>query len=222
MAKFRMRALFREKILGHSPQDIFSRIYEQNSWANAESVSGAGSDLTQTRAVREGLVDLVETLGIETMLDAPCGDYFWMRTLNLNLRRYVGADIVPVLIEDNRKKYGSDSVQFEKLDITRDSLPRSDLILCRDCLVHLPLEPALDALRNFKNSGSKYVLTTTYPGLLTANKQLIITGNWRPLDLTLPPFSFRAPIRLVNEECTEADDFKEKSLGLWELASLPI
>jgi hypothetical protein len=222
MPKFRVRALFREKILGHSPQQIFSRMYEKNSWANADSYSGAGSDLTQTRAIRAALVELVDSLGIETMLDAPCGDYFWMRTLNLKLRRYVGADIVPSLIDANRQKYGSDTVQFEKLDVTRDALPRSDLILCRDCLVHLPLEPALDALRNFKKSGSKYLLTTTYPGLLKANKQLIITGNWRALDLTLPPFSFPAPVRLVNEECTEPDDFKEKSLGLWKLADLPI
>jgi hypothetical protein len=222
MPKFRVRALFREKILGHSAKRIFSRIYEQNSWANAESVSGAGSDLTQTRAIRLGLVKLVESLGIETILDAPCGDYFWMRTLNLNLRRYVGADIVPSLTDANRKKYGSESVQFETLDVTRDDLPRSDLVLCRDCLVHLPLQPALDALRNFKKSGSKYLLTTTYPGLLNANKQLIITGNWRPLDLTLPPFSFPAPLSLINEECTEPDDFKEKSLGLWELARLPL
>jgi hypothetical protein len=212
----------RERILRHSLQQIFTRIYDYNAWANADSVSGPGSDLTQTRAVRAGLIELVESLGIETMVDAPCGDYFWMRTTNLNLRRYVGADIVPSMIEDNRKKYGSDNVQFETLDITRDELPRSDLILCRDCLVHLTLKSALGAVRNFKKSGSKYLLTTTYPGLVKVNKQLIITGNWRPLDLTLPPFSFPPPLRLINEECTETGDFKEKSLGLWELASLAI
>ena len=222
MAKFRLRAWFRETVLGHSTREIFSRIYERNSWANAESVSGAGSDLVQTRAVRAGLVKLVESLSVETMLDAPCGDYFWMQTLNLNLRRYVGADIVPALIRANKEKYASDAVQFESLDITADPLPRSDLILCRDCLVHLPLQAALDALRNFKRSGSKYLLTTTYPGLLKANQQLIVTGNWRPLDLTLPPFSLPPPIQLINEECTEADDFKEKSLGLRGLSQLPL
>jgi hypothetical protein len=197
-------------------------MYERNSWANAESVSGDGSDLTQTRVVRRELPNLIEDLGIETMLDAPCGDYYWMRTLNLNLRRYVGADIVPALIRANQEKYGNDTVTFENVDVTRDELPRSDLVLCRDCLVHLPLQSALDALRNFKRSRSKYLLTTTYPGLLTSNKQLIITGNWRPLDLTLPPFSLPAPTRIINEECTEADDYEEKSLGLWELDRLSI
>src|SRR5262249_12081701 len=154
---------------------------ERNSWANSESVSGDGSDLTQTQVIRKEIEKLVGDLGIRTMLDAPCGDYYWMRTLNLNLQRYIGADIVPALVRENQEKYGSDTVSFEHLDITRDELPRSDLILCRDCLVHLPLQPALDALRNFKRSGSKYLLTTTYPGLVKTNRQLLITGNWRPL-----------------------------------------
>jgi len=221
VARFRIRALFREKVLGHSQQQIFSRMYARNSWANPESVSGDGSDLVQTPVIRRELVELVRSLGIETMLDSPCGDYYWMRTLSLNLRHYTGADIVPELIRANRRKYGSGGVSFRNLDITRDPLPKVDLIFCRDCLVHLPLQPALDALRNFKRSGSRYLLTTTYPGLLATNKQLIITGNWRPLDLTLPPFSLPEPLRAINEDCTEADDFKEKSLGLWEVAQLP-
>jgi hypothetical protein len=221
MEKFRVRALFREKLLGHSPQQIFSRLYERNSWGNADSASGDGSDLTQTRVVRAELPGLIESLGVETLLDAPCGDYYWMRSLNLKLKRYVGADIVPALVRANQENYASDIVLFRNLDITRDELPPSDLILCRDCLVHLPLRAALDALHNFKRSGSRYLLTTTYPNLLNTNKQLIITGNWRPIDLTLAPFSLPAPTLIINEQCTEADDFKEKSLGLWDLSQLP-
>jgi hypothetical protein len=222
MEKFRVRALFREKLLGHSPQQIFSRLYERNSWGNADSASGDGSDLTQTRVVRAELPRLIESLGVETLLDAPCGDYYWMRSLNLKLKRYVGADIVPALVRANQENYASDIVLFRNLDITRDELPPSDLILCRDCLVHLPLRAALDALHNFERSGSRYLLTTTYPNLLNTNKQLVITGNWRPIDLTLPPFSLPAPTLIINEECTEADDFKEKSLGLWDLCQLPL
>ncbi len=222
MAHFRIRALVREKLLRHSPQQIFSRIYLRNSWANTETVSGNGSDLTQTRVVRRELAVLIRRLGIEMMLDAPCGDYYWMRTLDLKLRRYIGADIVPDLIRANQQQYGSDTVSFATLDITQDKLPQVDLILCRDCLVHLPLQRALDALGNFKRTGSKYLLSTTYPGLLKTNRQLIITGNWRPLDLQLPPFSLPEPIQIINEECTEAEDYKEKSLGLWDLAQLAI
>jgi 2-polyprenyl-3-methyl-5-hydroxy-6-metoxy-1,4-benzoquinol methylase len=52
---------------------------------------------------------------------------------------YTGIDIVPSLIEVNRERVarGELSGRFLVADITRDVLPRADVILCRDCLVHL-------------------------------------------------------------------------------------
>jgi hypothetical protein len=218
---FRLLALLREHVLRHTPQQIFSRTHARNSWASPESVSGDGSSLDQTRVVRRELGRLVTELEIRTILDAPCGDYNWMKRVPMELSEYLGADIVPALIEENTRKYGNSSTRFLVLDICKDDLPKVDLIVCRDCLVHLPLQSAHAALRNFARSGSKYLLTTTYPGLVRRNGQLYITGNWRPIDLRLPPFSLPEPVRLINEECTEADDFKEKSLGLWDLERVP-
>ena len=217
MKRFRLRALVRERLLQQSRQQIFGRMYTRNSWGNIESVSGGGSDLEQTRAIRREIPSVAETLGIRTMLDAPCGDYNWMQRVRLALDEYIGADVVPELIEENARRYGSATRRFVVLDICHDELPTVDLILCRDCLVHLPLQLAAEAVRNFARSGSRYLLATTYPGIVARNKPLLITGNWRPLDLTLPPFSLPEPLRLINEECTESDDFPQKSLGLWDL-----
>jgi hypothetical protein len=58
--------------------------------------------------------------------------------------------------------------------------------------------------------------------LVRRNKHLFIIGNWRPLDLTLAPFSLPEPVQVINEECTERDDYTEKSLGLWDLAQVHI
>jgi hypothetical protein len=222
MANLRIVSLVRSRILGHSVQKIFSTMYRRNSWGKDGSVSGRGSDLAQTATVRRELAKLVSELGVRTMLDAPCGDYFWMKEVPIDLSSYIGADIVPDMIDSNQKKYGRANVSFRVLDIIKDELPRVDLILCRDCLVHLPLQAGLSALRNFVRSGSKYLLTTSYPGVLKRNQQLLITGNWRPLDLQLPPFSLPPPLRILNEECTQSDDYSEKSLGLWELAQLSV
>jgi SAM-dependent methyltransferase len=222
MSALRVRALVRQRILGHSTQQIFSRMYHRNSWANPESVSGDGSDLNQTQIVRRELATLIRQRTIETLLDAPCGDYYWMKTLDAKLARYIGADIVPELVKENQRAYGGPTASFVNLDICRDELPKVDLILCRDCLVHLPLDAAVDALRNFKKSGSKFLLTTTYPGVVRRNKHLFIIGNWRPLDMTLAPFSLPEPVQIIKEECTETDDYKEKSLGLWDLAQVQI
>ncbi len=218
----RVRALFRQRILGHSTQQIFARMYRRNSWGNAESASGDGSDLAQTRIVRKELAGLMTRRNIEALLDAPCGDYHWMQSLETKPSQYIGADIVPELIEANQRTYGSPSVRFLTLDISKDPLPRVDLIFCRDCLVHLPLQVAVAAVRNFKRSGSRYLLTTTYPRIVRRNKDLLITGNWRPLDLTRPPFALPEPLELINEGCTEEADYPEKSLGLWDLQKVRI
>ncbi len=166
------------------------------------------------------LQGLIAELQIKTLLDAACGDFNWMQHVRSDLAQYIGVDIVPELVDANTRRYGDRTTRFAVLDVCTAALPTVDLILCRDCLVHLPLRDAVAALTNFVNSGSRYLLATTYPGCVRQNKQLVITGNWRPLDLQLPPFSLPEPLRLINEECTEADDFEEKSLGLWNLMQI--
>jgi len=49
----------------------------------------------------------------------------------------------------------------------------------------------------------------------------IVTGDWRPIDLTKPPFDLPQPVELLNEGCTEQGGaFADKSLGLWPVSSL--
>ena len=80
--KLRIRALVRQKVLGESMQQVFAGMYERRSWANAESASGDGSDLTQTKIVRRELSRVLAEFDIGTMLDAPCGDFYWMKEVD--------------------------------------------------------------------------------------------------------------------------------------------
>jgi hypothetical protein len=93
------------------------------------------------------------------------------------------------------------------------------MILCRDCLVHLSDKHIKYTLINFKKSKSKYLLTTTFC-LLSENRN-IRTGDWRPINLQLPPFSFPEPIMLIDEKCPDDGGFR-KSLGLWQLKDIKI
>jgi hypothetical protein len=211
---------FRLFIYSRKPiKDVFSDIYSNQGWGKLNSVSGAGSDLIQTAKVREKIPILIREFYIKSLLDAPCGDFYWLKEVQLNLDRYIGADIVSKLVIENQQKYGNEYRRFLQLDITGDQLPQVDLILCRDCLVHLSFKNITLAIKNFKQSSSTYLLTTTYPGLLQQNKD-ITTGDWRPIDLQLPPFNFPKPIKLINEATTEVGDHREKSLGLWKLENI--
>ena len=63
----------------------FGRIPETNLWGAGTSVSGVGSELAATAAIRERLPALLQELGARSMLDAPCGDHRWMAGVALDL-----------------------------------------------------------------------------------------------------------------------------------------
>ncbi len=199
-------------------KEVFTEIYAGNIWGSKISHSGPGSDLIQTAVIRATLPDLIVELGVGTMLDVPCGDFYWMRHVKTDVD-YTGIDVVADLVRANNDKYGGPRRRFLKLDVSRDDLPMADLIFCRDLLVHFSFEDARRTVANLKRSRSKWLLTTTFTGR-TENLD-IPTGHWRPLNLVLSPFNFPAPHRLVNEACTEGgNEFADKSLGLWHLSDL--
>ena len=111
------------------------------------------------------------------MLDAGCGDFNWMHTLDLSmLDCYIGCDIVKGIIEDNRKKFKNNTYQFHILDIVLDPLPTVDLVFCRDCTQHLFNAEVFSFIHNLKKSSSVYFLTNNYPHI-TKNKNIPAKNN---------------------------------------------
>jgi hypothetical protein len=74
-------------------------------------------------------------------------------------------------------------------------LPTADLGLCRDCLNHISFAEAEQVINNFKRSGVKYMLVTTFTK--TSINTEINNQTWRPLNLELPPFNFPKLIILI-------------------------
>jgi hypothetical protein len=200
-------------------KEKFTEVYEKNIFRGSVSRSGEGSDLVQTAIIRREIPALVEELGIKTFLDAPCGDWYWMKEVDLPVERYIGLDIVEALVEKNQKIFGSEKVSFQCINLAEGDLPKAELVFSRDCLVHLSFADSLKIIANFKRSGAKYLLTTTFTSR-TKNEDLG-DGFWRPLNKQLAPFNFPEPIRLINEGCTEGNNlFKDKCLGLWRLQDI--
>ncbi len=218
MVDFRIGRLFSGR--DFSLEKRFSHIYSSYGFGGRESRSGEGSDLVQTVQIRQELPGLVRKYGISSFLDAPCGDWYWMKEVNLGVGQYIGIDIVEELIEKNRNEFGNSSRAFQCLNLVEDQLPQVDLIFCRDCLVHLNFTDIHKVIANFKRSSSKYLLTTTFTDR-QKNIDLRKNGIWRPLNLQSSPFNFPEPLKLIDEKCTEGDNhFTDKSLGLWQLEDL--
>jgi len=198
-------------------QQRFQRIHDTNLWGAPASLSGLGSEIDATAALRAELPRLLEKLGVTSLLDAPCGDAGWINRANLGVR-YVGVDIVPALTERLRARAiaGEIKGEYHLADITRDPLPRCDAILCRDCLVHLSFANIERAMANFRRSGAAWLIATTFPDWQTnADCE---DGDWRALNFEQAPFDWGRPVELINENCTEADGgWRDKSLGVWRL-----
>ncbi len=203
-------------------EQIFKEIYSRNYWRNTESVSGPGSTISTTQGIRSELEKLFSLFHIHSLIDAPCGDFNWMRKVGLGQIDYLGLDIVPEIIETNTRNYSGVSVHFDIADITKDHIPKADIIISRDCLVHFSFEDIFKTLNNFKNSGSTYLLTTSFA--VPKLNYNITTGDWRPVNLLLPPFNFGPSLYQIADHFKGplAGDDLGKILGLWKLNELKI
>ncbi len=202
-----------------SMAQVFGHIHETRHWGHPDSVSGEGSTELQTATLRRELPLLLENLGVRVLLDIPCGDFAWLSQVELALSSYVGGDIVPEIIQRNRERFPSPSRTFAVLDLSRDPIPAGDLLLCRDCLVHFSFADINRTFENLAEGDVGYLLTTTFTDC--KENEDITTGDWRPINLQLPPFNFPPPLQLIQENSTEGGGiFVDKSLGLWRVADI--
>lgn len=177
-----------------------------------ESSSGVGSSLVATEHVRSAVEfvlmesDLKEA--IRVILDIPCGDWNWMRRVDLSSVSYTGADIVRPLIARNRRLYGSRTRRFEVFDLlNEDAVPREyDLVFCRDLIVHFTPGEGVEMLKKIAR-GSRYLMATTFPERRSNDHA---ERSWYPCNLERPPFSLPPPLYLFCEHSAG-----DKSLGVW-------
>ncbi|WGV23563.1 class I SAM-dependent methyltransferase [Halotia branconii] len=201
-------------------EKTFETIFRHNLWNCSESASGCGSTLKNTEEIRKQLPGLVKKLGAKTFLDLACGDFNWMKEIDLKVDTYFGVDIVHSICENNRHNYAQDNRDFRRLDFTKDELLKADIILCRDALVHLSFYDIGQAIQNIKKSRSQYLLVTTYPNV-EVNFE-ICTGGWRPLNLQKPPFNWPEPIFYIEDSDEIGLPDWGKHLGLWEVQKVMV
>jgi hypothetical protein len=193
-----------------STADSFDFIYRTAAWRldEGQSLSGPGSDLQSTEELRATLPLVMNGLGVRVLLDAGCGDFNWMKTIELSCQ-YIGADIVASVIKTNQAAYGSANRSFVCVDIIRDPLPAADAVICRELLFHLSYEHCFHALRNLVKTGARYYLLTSNRGYWLNFD--IATGDWRELNLEAAPFRLPAPLLAIRDDF----QFPDRFIGVW-------
>lgn len=200
-------------------KNVFDDIYKTNLWHTEESVSGGGSTMEATKTVRKEIPEILKKYNIKSMLDIPCGDYNWMKEVPKGECIYIGGDIVQDIVENDNKLYKNDKVSFEVINMTVDKLPKVDLIFCKDCLQHLSYENVARALNNFKNSGAKYLLVSSFPR--TWRNHDIYDGDYRPLNICIKPFNYPKPVYKFRELSIAEGVEPDKYMYLYDLKTVP-
>lgn len=197
-----------------SNRDRFAAIYATGVWQNGmadQPLSGRGSSLEATSPLRTSLQTTLDGLGSRTLLDIGCGDLTWIRELRLR-QDYIGIDIVPEVIEQNRVKMPA--AEFHCLDATVDELPAADTVLCREVLFHLSFSDGRRLIENITRKPRKWLICTTDSETLVNAD--IESGDFRMLNLRKAPYRFGEPAADI------ADDglVEGRILGVWDISGL--
>ena len=220
----------------------FSNVYRWNVWgaaaeaggsasSSSSSRSGAGSSRTSAARAIAALETILDRYpATRSLLDVPCGDLTWM-PLDLLRRRgiaYVGADIVPQIVEDNRRRYAdhkgdaaaaastnihttddvasttaartsSPPAQFRVMDVVTSPIPPTvDAIFMRDLFYHMTTHDVLRVLRNVEASNATLFIAKT---ALRANQNWddFILAFGHQVNLFERPFCLRDPSLLIRD-----------------------
>jgi SAM-dependent methyltransferase len=172
---------------------IFEDIYRGDKWNGG---SGPGSLPGVNRPYVRFLESFLRFNYVRSVVDLGCGDWQFSRGIDWGAAQYLGLDVVPHVLERNRRTYGAPSVEFAPSPADPAHLPGADLLLVKDVFQHLSNRKVMDCLAAFPKF--KYVLVTN---CIKKSRHLLNTdipdGGFRPLDLRLPPF--RLPMATVLE-----------------------
>jgi SAM-dependent methyltransferase len=123
-----------------SPRQIFSEIYRSNLWGGDkhEFFSGYGShDQGAVEVYVEAITSFMVTIPGARVVDLGCGDFNVGKRIRKTCGSYVACDVVPELIERNKRLFASYDVDFRCLDIISEPIPPGDVVILRQVLQHL-------------------------------------------------------------------------------------
>lgn len=161
-----------------------------------ETACGGGSTLAATEHLRERLPALLRDLGVQWLVDAPCGDANWISKVDLTGIGYLGIDYSKENIDAAEKRWPEK--EFYLRDIVVDALPPSaDAMLCRDFHQHMPTAMAVAAIRNFLAVNINWLLATSHSN--EVNEDIAEPGGFRPINLMRAPFNFLKPVAQIED-----------------------
>jgi SAM-dependent methyltransferase len=159
---------------GLSNKDVFEKIYREKRWGvnpseDRDFCSGSGSHNSEitsgyVKHVRNFLGSFDEP---KLLVDLGCGDFNVGSQIAPFASDYIACDLVYDVIEENRKRFKIDNVQFRVLDLANDALPSGDIVFVRQVLQHLSNQNIKKFCGKIANYCSTLILTEHLPATKT-------------------------------------------------------
>lgn len=201
---------------GATTEERFAQIYREGLWQADGSVpqSGPGSTPEVAGRFASRLPAMLSELGARSLVDVGCGDFVWMRDIDLPVD-YIGVDVVPDVVARNQAEFGGTGRRFLHLDAICQPLPAADVALCREVLFHLSFADGRGVVRGVVRSGARWLMATT--DRLTGYNADIDTGDFRFLNLMRSPYGFPDPDHVIPDDGLTP----QRVVGVWRTERLP-
>lgn len=169
-------------------EEIFTKIYQSGFW-NEKGFSLSGAEIKFNRGYVAFLQGFMQQNHIRKVVDLGCGDWQFSQYIDWSGIEYIGYDIVKCVIDRNQKKFSHPSIIFIHADGLDMELPEADLLICKDVLQHLSNVDILKFLSQIYKFKHCLITNDVDHTTMSSNNPEIPCGDYRPLDLTQPPFN---------------------------------
>ena len=153
-------------------KEVFTDIYARKAWGDG---SGGGSAPDTARPYCElvscAVIGATSSGSALTVLDIGCGDGVVSKGINWLNATYIGVDAA------------------QGFDALTDPLPAADLVLCKEVMQHLSNAQVQLLLDRTAHYPVRLFTNSTYAMPERPVNCDIETGDFRPVDLSLPPFN---------------------------------
>ncbi len=195
--------------------------FVKRRFGTPETFCGHGSYRINAIDAKKFINNIIFNYCIESMLDIGCGDLNWIDIDFITKGEfgvnYTGYDFDEGFIKQNKKRFPR--CLFKQKDVRLlTELPKVDLILCRDLLLHLETIHIESLLNVFLHSGSRWLITNNY--CIDKNKNLNSSMKYsrrkrksRTINLNLEPYNWPKSKKQIAEiKCAD-----NRYLCLWDL-----
>jgi hypothetical protein len=192
-------------------KDVFTNIYENNTWGDNNNSSyagssGEGSGKDYNKEYVAILKNIIKNYKINSVVDLGCGDFIIGEMLygDLNIS-YTGYDAYKKVIDYNKTQHAESKYKFEHLDFYTDkeSIAKGDMCILKDVIHHWPTKEIYTFLDYLKKSKKfKYILLVNCCDQKKHDEDIEV-GGFRQLSYNYLPLRKYNPTKIGNYKTKE-------------------